>query len=66
MKALVLFVAVCAAGFTGYHLDLTCCGERAKKGDLPSVTQTKPVPKVAKADTERVEASRDALAQAPR
>lgn len=68
MKALVLFAAVCAAGFTGYHLDLTCCGERARAEKWPSPIPALKVQVDAKA-TASVEPGKEvakALAQAPR
>jgi hypothetical protein len=63
MKTLVLLVAVCLAALTGYHLDLTCCGEGARRDELPPATKaTPPAPELSKTK-DRVETTRDALVQ---
>ena len=70
MKALVLFVAVCAAAFTGYHLDLTCCGERTRAEKWPSpIPALKSQPEAKATATASVDPGKEvaeALAQAPR
>ena len=60
MKTLVFLVAVCIAALTGYHLDLTCCGEGARRGELPPAPKTTPAPEQSKTN-DRAETTRDAL-----